>query len=149
SGSTVTTNPIIVRGTSTHADAVQVRAGTGSWSAVAGSLDGWSAQLDLSAFANMQAVAIEARAFNGSAESTHDQIYVVKVLPLVVLISSPAERAQVSGTLTVTATTTSGSTVQIRFDPGLWVNASTTCAAWSYRSATTTTFAGDRLIAAR
>ena len=149
SGSNVTTNLIIVRGTSTHADAVQVRPGTGSWSAVAGSLDGWSAQLDLSAFANMQAVAIEARAFNGSAESTHDQIYVVKVLPLVVLISSPGERAQVSGTLTVTGTTTAGSTVQIRFDAGMWVNASTTGSAWSYRIDTTTTFDGDHLIEAR
>src|SRR5207244_10846774 len=93
--------------------------------------------------------AIEARAFNGSAESTHDQIYVVKVLPLVVLISSPGERAQVSGTVTVTGTTTAGSTVQIRFDAGMWVNASTTGAAWSYRIDTTTTFDGDHLIEAR
>ena len=149
SGSNVTTNLIVVRGTSAHADAVQVRAGTGSWSAVAGSLDGWSAQLDLSGFANMQAVAIEARAFNGSAESTHDQIYVVKVLPLVVLISYPEERAQVSGTLTVTGTTTAGSTVQIRFDGGLWVNASTIGSTWSYRIDTTTTFDGDHLIEAQ
>src|SRR3989449_66752 len=148
-GSNVTANLIVVRGTSAHADAVQVRAGTGSWSAVAGSLDGWSAQLDLSGFANMQAVAIEARAFNGSAESTHDQIYVVKVLPLVVLISYPAERAQVSGTLTVTGTTTAGSTVQIRFDGGLWVNASTIGSTWSYRIDTTTTFDGDHLIEAQ
>jgi len=149
SGSNVTTDLIVVRGTSAHADAVQVRAGTGSWSAVAGSLGGWSAQLDLSVVANMQAVAIEARAFNGSAESTHDQIYVVKVLPLVVLISYPAERAQVSGTFTVTGTTTTGSTVQIRFDGGLWDNASTTGSTWSYRIDTTTTFDGDHLIEAR
>src|SRR2546422_824044 len=111
SGSHLTTNLILVPGTSAHSHALQGRAGTGSWSAVAGSLDRGGAQLDLSGFANMQAIAIEARAFNGSAESTHDQIYVVKVLPLVVLISYPAERAQVSGTLTVTGTTTAGSTV--------------------------------------
>src|SRR2546428_9783381 len=94
----------------------------------------------------MQAVAIEARAFNGSAESTHDQIYVVKVLPLVVLISYPAERAQVSGTLTVTGTTTAGSTVQIRFDGGFWVNASTIGSTGSYRIGTTTTFDAGHLI---
>ena len=149
SGSNVTTNLIVVRGTSSHADAVQVRAGNGLWSAVGGPVDAWSAQLDLSGFANMQTVVIEARAFNGSAESTHDQISVVKVLPLVVQISYPAERAQVSGTLTVTGTTTAGSAVQIRFDAGLWVNASTSGAAWSYRIDTTTTFDGDHLIEAR
>ena len=149
SGSNVTTNLIVVRGTSSHADAVQIRAGNGLWSAVGGTVDAWSAQLDLSGFANMQALTIEARAFNGSAESTHDQIYVVKSLPLVVLISAPAERAQVSGTLTVTGTTTPGSTVQIRFDAGMWVNASTSGSAWSYRIDTTTTFDGDHLIEAR
>jgi len=149
SGANVTTNLIVVRGTSSHADAVQIRAGNGLWSAVGGTVDAWSAQLDLSGFANMQALTIEARAFNGSAESTHDQIYVVKSLPLVVLISAPAERAQVSGTLTVTGTTTPGSTVQIRFDAGMWVNASTSGSAWSYRIDTTTTFDGDHLIEAR
>ncbi len=149
SASSVTTNAIVVRGTSTHADAVQVRAGNGSWSAVVGSVDAWSAQLDLSGFADLQPLAIEARAFNGSVESTHDQVTVVKVLPLVVLISYPAERAQVSGTLTVTGTATPGSTVQIRFDGGLWVNASASGSAWSYRIDTTTTFDGDHLIEAR
>src|SRR5206468_9407727 len=79
SGSNVTTNLIVVRGTSSHADAVQIRAGNGLWSAVVGTIDAWSAQLDLSGFANMQGLTIEARAFNGSAESTHDQIYVVKI----------------------------------------------------------------------
>src|SRR2546422_6106250 len=97
----------------------------------------------------MQAIAIEARAVNGSAESSHDYSCVVKVLPLVVLISYPAERAQVSGTLTVTGTTTAGSTVQIRFDGGLWVNASTIGSTWSYRIDTTTTFDGDHLIEAQ
>ncbi len=149
SGSNVTTNAIVVQGTSTHADAVQVRAGNGSWSAVGGSVAGWSAQLDLSRFANELPLAIEARAFNGSVESTPDQITVVKVLPLVVLISYPAERALVSGTLTVTGTATTGSTVQIRFDGGLWVNASASGSAWSYRIDTTTTFDGDHLIEAR
>ena len=66
-----------------------------------------------------------------------------------VLISYPAERAQVSGTFTVTGTTTTGSTVQIRFDGGLWDNASTTGSTWSYRIDTTTTFDGDHLIEAR
>lgn len=149
SGSNVSSNTIVARGTSTHADAVQVRAGNGSWTAVTGGLDAWSASLDLSAFANEQSLTIEARAFNGSVESTHDQIIVVKVLPLVVQITSPVERAQVSGTLTVAGTATLGSTVQVRFDGGPWVNASGSGSGWSYWIDTTTTFDGDHFIEAR
>jgi hypothetical protein len=82
-------------------------------------------------------------------ESTHDRIVLVKTLPLVITISYPADRSQVSGTLIVTGTATQGSTVRLRFDGGSWQNLTPSGSSWSFRIETTTTFDGDHLIEAQ
>jgi hypothetical protein len=149
SGSNATSNTLVVRGTSAQADGVQIRSGTGPWSAVAGSVAYWSAAVDISGFPDGQSLSIEARAFNGTVESTHDRIVLVKSLPLVITISYPADRSQVSGTLIVTGTATQGSTVRLRFDGGRWQNLTLSGSSWSWRIDTTSTFDGDHLIEAQ
>jgi hypothetical protein len=109
----------------------------------------WSAAVDISGFPDGQALSIEARAFNGTVESTHDRIVLVKSLPLVITISYPPDRSQVSGTLIVTGTATQGSTVRLRFDGGTWQNLTLSGSSWSWRIDTTATFDGDHLIEAQ
>jgi len=149
SGSNATSNTLVVRGTSAQADRVQIRSGTGPWSAVAGTVAYWSAAVDISGFPDGQPLAIEARAFNGTVESTHDRIVLLKSLPLVITISYPADRSQVSGTVIVTGTSTQGSTVRLRFDGGGWQNLTPSGTSWSFRIDTTATFDGDHLIEAQ
>jgi hypothetical protein len=149
SGSNATSNTLVVRGTSAQADRVQVRSGTGLWSAVAGTVAYWSAAVDISGFPDGQPLAIEARGFNGTVESTHDRIVLVKSLPLVITIAYPADRSQVSGTVIVTGTATQGSTVRLRFDGGSWQNLTLSGSSWSWRIDTTSTFDGDHLIEAQ
>jgi hypothetical protein len=149
SGSNATSNTLVVRGTSAQADGVQIRSGTGPWSAVAGSVAYWSAAVDISGFPDGQSLSIEARAFNGTVESTHDRIVLMKSLPLVITISYPPDRSQVSGTLIVTGTATQGSTVHLRFDGGRWQNLTLSGSSWSWRIDTTSTFDGDHLIEAQ
>jgi hypothetical protein len=146
SGSNATSNSLVVRGTSAQADGVQIRSGTGPWSAVAGPLAYWSAAVDISGIPDGQALSIEARAFNGTVESTHDRIVLVKTLPVVITISYPPDRSQVSGILNVTGTATQGSTVRLRFDGGRWQNLTPSGTSWSFRIDTTATFDGDHLI---
>jgi hypothetical protein len=146
SGSNATSNSLVVRGTSAQADGVQIRSGTGPWSAVAGPLAYWSAAVDISGIPDGQALSIEARAFNGTVESTHDRIVLVKTLPVVITISYPPDRSQVSGVLNVTGTATQGSTVRLRFDGGRWQNLTPSGTSWSFRIDTTATFDGDHLI---
>jgi len=146
SGSNATSYTLVVRGTSAQADRVQIRSGTGPWSAVAGTVAYWSAAVDISGFPDGQPLAIEARAFNGTVESTHDRIVLLKSLPLVITISYPADRSQVSGTVIVTGTSTQGSTVRLRFDGGRWQNLTPSGTSWSFRIDTTATFDGDHLI---
>jgi hypothetical protein len=70
----------------------------------------------------------------------------MKSLPLVITISYPPDRSQVSGTLIVTGTATQGSTVRLRFDGGRWQNLTPSGTSWSFPIDTTATFDGDHLI---
>ncbi len=149
SGTNVTTATIVVRGTSTWATAVQVRAGTEPWVNATGSLSTWSATLDVSAFPIAQPFPVEARAFNGTVESTHDRVTLFKVLVVIVTIAYPVDHARVSGILTVTGTATSGSTVQVRFDSGPWRNLSAMGGTWTWVIDTTATFDGDHFLEAQ
>src|SRR5207245_1454360 len=79
--------------------------------------------------------------YSGRSASCSSSVGVTAGPPPTVAISSPSSGSNV--------TTTAGPTVQIRFDGGFWVNASTIGSTWSYRIDTTTTFDGDHLIEAQ
>jgi len=129
----VTTNSLNASGTATQATLVQVRVGGGTWTGATG-LASWTAALDLSAFPNGNVV-IEARSFNGTVESTHASVTVVKkvVLPSAptVAFQVPVNGATVTLTLlNVSGTASNATVVQVRAGTGPW-QAATGIASWT------------------
>jgi len=75
----VTATGVLVVGTSTNADRVEVRADGGAWVAATG-VPGWSLTLSLVGLSNGP-VLIEARAFNATIESTWDFVTIQLAVP--------------------------------------------------------------------
>ncbi len=148
-GTVIVLSSILIRGTSSAATDVQVRAGTGAWIAATGALIAWRATLDLTAFPLDQVIPIEARAWNGTVESPRDSTTVIRRLPLELTVVHPSDHSHVSGVLRVDGIATEGSTVQLRLDGGPWVNVAVAGGEWNSSIDTAGLFEGDHLIEAK